>query len=242
MESVDPILMSYLPNDVRSMFLPYVSVELGALILNLVIGFIIASAIGFHFRKYASSFCNRQDFSRLFPLLMLTIILIISVVKASLALALGLVGALSIVRFRTPIKEPEELLYLFFTIGVAVSLGAGQTFAAVVGSAVTLGLVTWAKNTSQNESEENGLFLMLSLDDEALEKHNISLADCKNILEKYVDRMTLRRFDLDDDHFDATFFINVNNDQQIDACNSEFKQRFPGVSISMLEQHNVAGV
>ena len=145
MESIVPMLIAFLPKDIRSMFFPYASVQLVALLLNLVLGFFIASIIGLHFRRYASAFCNRQDFSRLFPLLMLSVILIITVVKASLALALGLVGALSIVRFRTPIKEPEELLYLFLNIGVAVALGAGQTLAAILACLVTLMLVTWAK-------------------------------------------------------------------------------------------------
>ena len=46
--------------------------------------------------------------------------LIITVVKTSLALSLGLVGALSIVRFRSAIKDPEELLYLFFSIAIGI--------------------------------------------------------------------------------------------------------------------------
>ena len=53
-------------------------------------------------------------------------ILIISIVKSSLALSLGLVGALSIVRFRAAIKEPEELVYLFFVISIGLSNGANQ--------------------------------------------------------------------------------------------------------------------
>ena len=48
------------------------------------------------------------------PVLSITIFLIILIVKSSIALSLGLVGALSIVRFRTPIKDPEELIFLFF--------------------------------------------------------------------------------------------------------------------------------
>ena len=59
-----------------------------------------------------------------FPLLGgITFLAIISV-KSSLALSLGMVGALSIVRFRTPIKDPLELILLFFTIGVAVGCAA----------------------------------------------------------------------------------------------------------------------
>ena len=53
----------------------------------------------------------------------MTTMLIITVVKSSLALSLGLVGALSIVRFRAAIKEPEELAYLFLTIAIGLALG-----------------------------------------------------------------------------------------------------------------------
>ena len=57
----------------------------------------------------------------------MTTLLVIAVVKSSLALSLGLVGALSIVRFRTPIKEPEELAYIFLAIALGLCLGADQS-------------------------------------------------------------------------------------------------------------------
>ena len=54
------------------------------------------------------------------------------VVKTSLALSLGLVGALSIVRFRTPIKEPEELIYLFLAIAIGLGFGAGYPIITIL--------------------------------------------------------------------------------------------------------------
>ena len=66
-------------------------------------------------------------------LLAVGIMCVISVVKVSLALSLGLVGALSIVRFRTAIKEPEELVFLFLTIVIGIAHGASQS---VIGAAV----------------------------------------------------------------------------------------------------------
>ena len=72
----------------------------------------------------------------LFLLLIPTMILIITVIKTSIALSLGLVGALSIIRFRTPIKEPEELAYIFIAIAIGLGLGANQVLATVVGFAV----------------------------------------------------------------------------------------------------------
>ncbi len=242
MESVDPMLIAFLPKDIRSMFFPFASVQLLALLMNLLIGFAIASLIGFHFRKYASAFCNRQDFSRLFPLLMLSVILIITVVKASLALALGLVGALSIVRFRTPIKEPEELLYLFLNIGVAVALGAGQTLAALLACIVTLMLVTLAKRGDQKQASENGLFLSLHHMNEAGYQETQLLSSLKSILQQHVERIELRRIDVGSTQFDATFFVSVNDEQQIDKFISALNVEFSGINVSLLEQHNIAGV
>ena len=63
---------------------------------------------------------NRETFSDVFVLLSAITCIIIIIVKYSLAISLGLVGALSIVRFRAAIKEPEELVYLFLIIGLGL--------------------------------------------------------------------------------------------------------------------------
>ncbi|MCD9469066.1 DUF4956 domain-containing protein [Photobacterium phosphoreum] len=240
MDAIDPVLLTLLPQDIKNLFFPYASVQLWALLLNLLLGFLLASIIGLHFRHYSSAFCNRQDFSRLFPLLMLTVILIITVVKASLALALGLVGALSIVRFRTPIKEPEELIYLFLNIGIAVALGAGQTLAALLACAVTLVLVTWTKRRNMAVSQEQGLFL--SINDHSEHEITVSVNELKNLLASHSERLELRRFDCDKHSFSATFFITATEVEQLDSCLALLKQRFPTIKISLLEQHNIAGV
>lgn len=76
--------------------------------------------------KYGRSMNNREYFANVFILLSITTCTVIIIVKYSLALSLGLVGALSIVRFRAAIKEPEELVYLFLTIALGLSFGANQ--------------------------------------------------------------------------------------------------------------------
>ena len=59
--------------------------------------------------------------------------LIITIIKSSLALSLRLVGALSNIRFRTAIKEPEELMFLFISIALGLGFGANQTFITLIG-------------------------------------------------------------------------------------------------------------
>ena len=74
----------------------------------------------------SKGFLNVKNYLSLFLILLPAMVLIISVIKGSLALSLGLVGALSIIRFRTPIKEPIELMYFLFPLGLA--LGAENIF------------------------------------------------------------------------------------------------------------------
>ena len=96
------------------------------LAVNLLIGTVLAFVLAWHYKRFGKTYSNRSELAQVFPLIVLTMILIISVVKSSLALSLGLVGALSIVRFRTPIKEPEELTYIFMAIAIGLGCGAGQ--------------------------------------------------------------------------------------------------------------------
>ena len=78
--------------------------SISALIINLGVGVLLSLLLRWHFKHFGSTLSNRDEFSQVCPFILLTTILIITVVKSSLALSLGLVGALSIVRFRTPIK------------------------------------------------------------------------------------------------------------------------------------------
>ena len=102
-----------------------------SLVIALALGLILAVTLRWHFERFGSTLSNRTEFAQVFPFITMTTILIITVVKSSLALSLGLVGALSIVRFRAAIKEPEELVYLFLCIAIGGALGAGHLEAGV---------------------------------------------------------------------------------------------------------------
>lgn len=103
----------------------------------IVLSAIFGEWIAIIYRKYGASLSNRKVFSDVFWLLCVTTTIVIMVVKFSIALSLGLVGALSIVRFRAAIKEPEELVYLFLVIAIGISCGAGQFKAALIVMIIT---------------------------------------------------------------------------------------------------------
>ena len=127
--------------------------SLSSFIINFFCGAVLSLLIRYHYTKFGSTITNRNDFANIFPFLTLTTILIISVVKSSLALSLGLVGALSIVRFRTPIKEPEELAYLFLCIATGLGLGANQTVVTILAVILILAFLSILK----------GFFVIISL-------------------------------------------------------------------------------
>ncbi len=103
-----------------------------SLAFYLLVGGVLSIYIRALYRFCSTAGSDADSITRVFPMLTQVTIGVIAVVKSSMALSLGLVGALSIVRFRAAIKEPEELVYLFLCIGVGLALGASQPLLAVV--------------------------------------------------------------------------------------------------------------
>ena len=92
------------------------------LILSTLIGFIIR----YIFYKYSDSMSSKSGFGNAILLVTVSTASLIAIVKSSLALSLGLVGALSVVRFRTAVKEPYNLAFILFAICAGISIGASQ--------------------------------------------------------------------------------------------------------------------
>jgi hypothetical protein len=206
---------------------------LGALLLNLGIGFALALALRWHFERFASTLSNRSEFAQVFPFVVLTTVLIITVVKSSLALSLGLVGALSIVRFRTPIKEPEELAYLFLAIAMGLGLGAGQTVPTVVASAAILAAVAAMRWALRGRSRTN---LYLSIQWAAPGGDERPIRALGEVIGRHTVAGQLRRVDKRDGSLDATWLIDVSNADQLSTLVQELERSFPGVGVSFVDQ------
>jgi len=106
------------------------------IIINLIVCLVSIYTLVWAYNKYSSTNTNKRYFSKDFPLYGIAIFTIIMVIQSSLALSLGLVGALSIIRFRTAIKEPEQLIYLLMATGSAIGTAAGQYRLVVIATAI----------------------------------------------------------------------------------------------------------
>ena len=103
-----------------------VNISFKSTFLSMLSAIFCSYLIKVFYTRYGMAMNNRDYFSQTFMLLAITTVSVITIVKSSLALSLGLVGARAIVRFRAAIKEPEELIYLFLIIGLGLAFGSNQ--------------------------------------------------------------------------------------------------------------------
>ncbi len=137
---------------------------------------VFALAIGlFIFLVYRKTF-NGVMYSTGFAMtlvgLSLVTTLVIMAVTSNVVLSLGMVGALSIVRFRAAIKEPMEIVYLFWAIASGIVIGAGMIPLAVIGSAM-IGVVLLL--FANRRIHENPYLLILNCRDEKAEGEALGL-------------------------------------------------------------------
>ena len=215
--------------------------SLNSLLINLVIGSLISILIRMHYRKFGSTITNREEFSNIFPFIVLTTVLIISVVKSSLALSLGLVGALSIVRFRTPIKEPEELAYLFICIATGLGLGANQTVVTLAAVLFVLITVSAIKFKSRDKIEKN-MYLTIELSEiKNFEKDEIS-KKINVILSEELKNFDLRQLDVKDNFFQSTYIIAIDSVLMLEKTIAKLNKAFPQISINYIDQNQVPSI
>lgn len=115
-------------------------IAIGQIIISLAISFIVGLFIYFLYRRIFSGILYSKSFNvALIGMTMITATVIIAI-NSNLVLSLGMVGALSIVRFRTPIKDPTDLIFLFWAAVAGIVTGAGFYTLAIIGSLV-IGLI-----------------------------------------------------------------------------------------------------
>ena len=200
------------------------------LAINMLLALILSGLVAWFYTVYGKSFSNRGKLAATLPVLAMITVLIISVVKSSLALSLGLVGALSIVRFRTAIKEPEELIYLFMALAIGVGLGADQRSATILAIVIILGYLLLRTFIRPRPSNSN-LFLNVSTSNKDNAARQIN-----KLLEQHVQMADLRRLDHNEAGLQATYLIKLENEESLNALVDGLQTELPGCEISFIEQ------
>ena len=118
------------------------------IIVNLVIGLIAGIIISIFYRKSYNGPGYQASFVNSLILLVIITSIVIMVIGNNLARAFGLVGAMSIIRFRTAVKETQDIMFIFFALAIGMASGVGL-YGLAIGGSIFVGLIFYILSKSK---------------------------------------------------------------------------------------------
>jgi len=180
-------------------------------IISLALTAITAYILKTVYVRFGQALSNRSIFGNTFVPIAMTTMVIITVVKSSLALSLGLVGALSIVRFRAAIKEPEELVYLFICIAIGLGYGANQINVTIIGFLMIIIAVALIRKSAFKVEKSNVMYLTIS----KKSKTRLDIEKILEVLERNSFEVDLKRLDESPLTNEASFITTFQDKAQL---------------------------
>lgn len=203
-----------------------VSTSLVDAALAMVLAFLLGLFIFFIYKRTYSGVMYSASFGASLIALALITTLVILAVSSNVILSLGMVGALSIVRFRTPVKEAMDIVFLFWAIAVGIVLAAGLLLLAVLGS-LFIGVVLIAISTRRNPV--NPYILVLHCENADSE------TTARELVEKHARALKLKSKTVLPDAVELNWEIRLKNDE---ASFVNELSSTPGVKHAALVSYN----
>lgn len=204
-------------------------IDINIFLINAAMTIILSILLELTYRRCANSLSNKSQFSYNFIMVSLTTMLIITLVGSSVALSLGLVGALSIVRYRAAIKEPEELSYLFLAIATGLGMGANQPVITILAFLI-LTSVIWVRHFIKPLNKLNSYNLVVNLQN----PKEGNMEQIIGIVGLAFNRPVLRRFDQSKDNLDIAFRVRVKNLESLTTCKNDIL-KIENTSVSFVD-------
>ena len=219
---------SSMPDDVRGITL------VGYLTL-LVSSIVIALLIAHLYNRYFDVNTTGSRIHRSFPLLAPAVTTIFVTVQYSLPLSLGLLGALSIVRFRAAIKEPEELVYLFICIAIGLGFGANQALITIVGVTVLVFVVAVIRRHSDAPNSIDVMYLTIGKESGV----RLDLEKLFEVLEKNSLEIDLKRLDENKSMNEVSFMTSFSNKAEFIQLRNDLFELDSQLEVTFLDNTKV---
>ncbi len=208
--------------------------ELRTFAVNLVLAALVALILGLVYVHWGTSLSNRRAFAANFMLLTVTTTSIILVVRSSVALSLGLVGALSIVRFRAAIKEPEELAYLFLAIGLGIGLGDNQRLVVLLTLVVAI-IVAGLMKLFRSAKADVNLHLAVA----GSNPGKVDLDQIVGVLKQHCSKLKLLRLDESEESIDTSFLVEFKRFSDVSQASAALKTLSPTIEVTLLDNKGI---
>ncbi len=196
------------------------------MVLALALSFALGLFIFFIYKRCYTGVMYSASFGvTLIALTMITALLILAV-TSNIVLSLGMVGALSIVRFRTAIKDPSDIAYLFWAIAAGIVLAAGLIPLAILGS-LFIGLMLLAFSGDKNVSHP--YILVIHCDSPSAE------AAARDFVRTHVKKLSLKSKSISAGLIELNYEVRLKN-QDSDFIND--LAQLPGISHTIMVSYN----
>jgi hypothetical protein len=203
--------------------------------LNLVLGGFLGLIVRALYKRYATAPAGSEGFANVFPLFILATITTIVAVQLSLALSLGLIAALTVTRFRAPIKSPQELVYLLFCVSIGVALGAGEPMLAVVVVATVSLFVLFGGVTNRGERPRTLVVSVGGVPQRFFPRNAYSGLERLSRIRPF----TLLRLDQDGQDVEARGIVSVAGDEEPGDVLSEIRKELSDLRVSSVDVDDV---
>ena len=202
------------------------SVSIPDMVIALVLAFCLGMFIFLVYKKTFSGVMYSSSFGVTLVALTMITTLVILAVTSNVVLSLGMVGALSIVRFRTAIKEPLDIAFLFWSIAVGIVLAAGMIPLAVIGS-VLIGVILLV--FVNKKSYKNPYILVLQCENHSSE------VQAKSFIESHVEKVSVKSKSVQKGAIELNLEVRLK-DENTDFINA--LSDMSGVSSAVLVSYN----
>ena len=142
------------------------AISVGQMFIALVLSFVLSLFIVFIYRTTYKGVSFNRSFAGCLIMITLVTTLVILVITSNIILSLGMVGALSIVRFRTAVKEPSDTAYLFWAVATGIVCGAGYVTVAILAT-LLVGLLILAVHFFGKKQKTDSYMVVARFDGES---------------------------------------------------------------------------
>ncbi len=201
------------------------SLSTNEIIGNISVALLCSVFISYFYKKTYNGPGYLNSFANALILLSLITAVVIMIIGNNLARAFGLVGAMSIIRFRTAVKETHDIVYIFFALTIGMAAGVGLHSLAIVGT-IFIGFISYviSKMDTQNGSKKNTL-LEFQLENGT---EQVS-SDYQKIISKFTKKMRLLNIKtLDNQNMLVSYYIRFRKENQNFDLISQL-QKIPGI-------------
>lgn len=194
--------------------------------LAMIVSFVIGMFIFYVYKKTYSGVMYSSSFGVTLIALSMITNLIILAVTSNIVLSLGMVGALSIVRFRTAIKEPSDIAFLFWSISVGIVTAAGLIPLALMGS-ILIGfmLIIFSKN-----SEDHQPYILIVHFEDQIAEENAS-----QYVKESVKSYSIKSKSITEGNIEVNYEVRLSN---ADTTFINSLAKVPGVTYTVMVSYN----